>query len=165
MLYFRVQKFTQKEHIVMLYYSRTKKRELGFTLLELMITVAIIAIIAAIAIPSYMDYTKRTYYSELIRATAPYKVGVIQCFNTTGSFSGCSSSTTTNKGIPPSITAPPSETSAINTITVTNGIITATPNPIGGITPDQNYILTPTANNGVVTWSAAGKGVDDGLTK
>jgi type IV pilus assembly protein PilA len=138
----------------------------GFTLLELMITVAIIAIIAAVAIPAYIDYTKKTYYSELVRATAPFKLGVIQCFNTTGTFNGCSSGATPYNGIPPSITAPPSATSAIKTITVVDGKIIAVPNSaVGGLKEDQVYMLEPTSTNGMVTWAVSGKGVTDGLTR
>lgn len=144
--------------------KRTRSQQ-GFTLLELMITVAIIAIIAAVAIPSYIDYTKKSHYSELVRATAPFKLGVSQCFNILGTFTGCSSGSTAMNGIPASITAPPHTNSAINSISVTDGVITATPNPVGGITADELYILTPGNSNGVISWTPSGKGVEDGLTK
>ena len=51
-----------------------RNQQAGFTLIELMIVVAIIGILAAIAIPSYMDYTKRAKVSEMILAAAPLKL-------------------------------------------------------------------------------------------
>lgn len=150
--------------IKLIYQLNKTQHNHGFTLLELMITVAIVAIIASIAIPSYMDYTKRTHYSELVRATAPYKLGVVHCYNTYGSFDHCNSSTVPNSGIPPSINTPPNQTSAIGKITVDKGVITAEPNPMYGLTAEQKYLLKPSASNGVVYWTASGKGVDDGLT-
>ena len=53
-----------------------KQVQKGFTLIELMIVVAIIGILAAIAIPAYQDYTKRAQATELMTAMSPVKVAV-----------------------------------------------------------------------------------------
>lgn len=56
----------------------------GFTLIELMIVVAIIAILAAIALPAYQDYTVRAEVSEAMVLTATAKLGVIEYYSSTG---------------------------------------------------------------------------------
>ena len=50
----------------------------GFTLIELMIVVAIIGILAAVALPAYQDYTVRAKVSELILATSTFKTSVAE---------------------------------------------------------------------------------------
>ncbi len=61
-----------------------KKTQQGFTLIELMIVVAIIGILAAIAIPAYQDYTVRAKLSEAVTAAAPAKTGVAEFFQSQG---------------------------------------------------------------------------------
>ncbi|WP_430388226.1 pilin [Dyella sp. 20L07] len=77
-----------------------KSIQKGFTLIELMIVVAIIAILAAIAIPAYQDYTIRSKVSELIVAADACKTSVAEYYQSNGALptalaaSGCSSNAT-----------------------------------------------------------------------
>ena len=64
----------------------------GFTLIELMIVVAIIGILAAIALPAYQDYTARAKISEVVVQMAAAKTGVAEYYATTGSLAGIDNS-------------------------------------------------------------------------
>jgi type IV pilus assembly protein PilA len=128
----------------------------GFTLIELMITVTIVGILAAVAIPSYLNYTRRAYFSEVVLATSPYKVGVTECFQTNGTLTGCDAGT---NHIPAAIS---SATGAVASVTVANGVITATPVAARGIVATDTYILTPTVTNNVLIWASSGGGVTNG---
>ena len=59
----------------------TERHESGFTLIELMIVVAIIGILAAIALPAYQDYTKRSYVAEGLNLASGGKTGIVEYFN------------------------------------------------------------------------------------
>jgi type IV pilus assembly protein PilA len=85
------------------------KVQQGFTLIELMIVVAIIGILAAIAIPAYQDYTVRSKVTELINAAGVCKTSVAEYYQTKGVMptdvvaAGCSDSGTANS-LPPTVT-------------------------------------------------------------
>lgn len=69
-----------------------KKVQQGFTLIELMIVVAIIGILAAIAIPAYQDFTIRSRVTELINAAGVCKTSVAEYYQAKGSFPGAADS-------------------------------------------------------------------------
>jgi len=134
----------------------------GFTLLELMITIAIVGILAAIAIPSYQDYTRRAAYSEIVIQTSPYKIGVMSCYNLLGTMTGCDTGT---NDLPPAISG---GAGLVASLSVKDGQITVTPNNQKGITSADTYVLTPELPDGTanaVTWVSSGGGVDKGYAK
>ncbi len=131
----------------------------GFALIGLIITIVIIGILAAIAVPFFQNSTKRVDYSEVIQATAPYKVGVEQCYQSLKTLTGCNAGA---NNIPSAITIP---AGAVNSLTVTNGVISVIPVAQNGITADDTYILTPNVVNNALVWSSSGGGVVAGYAK
>ena len=92
----------------------------GFTLIELMIVIAIIGILASIAVPQYGNYIKRAKYSEVISKAASYKTEVGICADDKNGVHGCNAGV---EGISRGISIP---TGFVQSITVVDGIITAT---------------------------------------
>lgn len=133
-----------------------KTTQKGFTLIELMIVIAIIGILAAIAVPQYQAYTNKAKFSEVVSATAPFKLAVELCAANTGALTACGNSNATGE-VPPAITG--QTTGYVNSITVSAaGVITATANAT--IPSSPTYILTPvlgaTGGSAVVTWTKTG---------
>jgi type IV pilus assembly protein PilA len=128
----------------------------GFTLKDFIITIFILAIVAAISIPAYFNHTRRTYFSEIVQATVPYKTGVAECYRRTTDLRQCAAGANT---IPPAITI---RKGAIASLLVENGIISVTPVAAHGVLATDTYILTPSVVDNVMSWTASGGGVAAG---
>ncbi|MDW3096329.1 MAG: pilin [Gammaproteobacteria bacterium] len=130
-----------------------KKVQQGFTLIELMIVVAIIGILAAVALPAYQDYTIRARMAEPLGFIAQMKTSVSECLLSTGSVTLCN--TATEAGVSPADIAGGSDYVSLVTVGAAS-VITLTPNwaNLGDAGAAGNLVFTPDTTNlgGGVQW-------------
>jgi type IV pilus assembly protein PilA len=123
----------------------------GFTLIELMIVVAIIGILAAVALPAYQDYTVRAKVSEVVLAASGGKTAISEAYQTLGHMPAADSAGITSQDSPYVASTAYTYTSS------TVGVITATASTKESKISGSTIILTGTADtNGVVTWVCTG---------
>ena len=126
----------------------------GFTLIELMIVVAIIGILAAIAIPAYQDYTKRTYVAEGLNLASIAKNNVWDYYSSEGSWP--TDNTAAGLAAPTSIIS-----NKITSVDVTNNTITISFHNTISAAPNNTLILTASDNSGSLSWNCTGGALPD----
>ena len=119
-----------------------KRMQQGFTLIELMIVVAIIGILAAVALPAYQDYTKRAKMSEVILAASACRTTITEVYQSGSQTTvaanawGCESTTSTSKYVK-------------SILTDANGKVTVTAQGIDAANIDNKDVtLTPADSAG-----------------
>jgi len=128
----------------------------GFTLIELMIVVAIIGILAAVALPAYQDYTKRAKMSEVVLAASACRTSITETYQTNNGASlpaaglwGCESSVSTSKYV-------------AKIETNGNGAIQVTSQGIGtGADGTMKLVPVTVAGSGVISAWLCGPGTID----
>jgi len=125
----------------------------GFTLIELMIVVAIIGILAAVALPAYQDYTIRAQVSEAMNLAGGLKTPVAEVYADLGDLSVIASG---SNGIPAAADVTGKYT---DNVEVDAGVITATlGNDANALVAAETITYTPVDNDGSISWTCAFSG-------
>ncbi len=140
--------------------STIQKAQQGFTLIELMIVVAIIGILASVALPAYQNYTKKAKFSEVVLATNSAKIAVEICAQNLGAITNCTGGSNS--------IVDAAGSGYVKSVATVAGVITATASDLvfsaagvastttTGFAGTETYILTPVLSGGKVNWTVSG---------
>jgi len=134
------------------------KGQKGFTLIELMIVVAIIGILAAVALPAYQDYTKKSKFAEVVTQVGAARTAVELCYQTEGALTTCDAG---EGSIPAAVLT--GTYNNLDTMSILDGVITATATAAAD---SKTMVVTPVASAaGVLAWTTAGTCLAEGWCK
>ena len=145
------------------------KVQKGFTLIELMIVIAIIGILAAVAVPQYSQYTKRAKFSEVKLAVSPIKSAVELCFqrNAGNALCGTTNPAGIQSGVSTAMLTRAASATLVGSVTLADTgaanepVITAIPAVAEGFTAADTYVITATVapiagENSITDWVESG---------
>ena len=139
-----------------------RKAQQGFTLIELMIVVAIIGILAAIAIPAYQDYVTRAKWSDNLSSIASLKLAIAECSNdNNNALTSCDDWTDLTIYRGGVAAAPPAKFGAVTVAPTTAAIVIAGTIPAG----ECGVTLMPVVAGGNMQWNATNTANTKACTK
>ncbi len=139
---------------------RGDSKQRGFTLIELMIVVAIIGILAAIAIPQYNSYVGRAQIAEGLSLAGSVKTGVAEYFQSNGSWPD----TNAKAGAPTTISGKYTLTVAASATGTNPTVITITTRDAAPVSSDirnKTITLTAASGSGAITWTCDAGTISD----
>lgn len=134
-------------------------KQKGFTLTELMIVIAVIGILAAIALPAYDNYAKKTKFTEVVFAASAVKTSIDSCFQGRGNHILTNCDSISEVSIDASGVTAANNVNSVS-IAPNTALVTVTGEPS---VDNATYILSPIASNNSLIWTTGGTCVAAGL--
>ncbi len=137
---------------------KNMKAQQGFTLIELMIVVAIIGILASVAVPAYQDYTAKAKFQDGVSAVAAVEKSIAICLQTNEmTFASCDTEAEINQTLPTD-----AQMTYAGAVTITENTAAVNFTADDGTT---TYVNTPTDGGGVIVWTQTGTCLASGFCK